>query len=224
MPSAPVHHLTFRAPQPAGPPVPPAVDHPAGPRPDAVTAVPVDASTVVRVVPPGDVPDGAVILGHLVAVPVASGPSAGWPASGAGPAEPVRQLVAVPDHPRDAATATAVPTPSPGRSGPALAGTGLVLDATGRRAHLEGAELALTRREFDLLEHLVSHPGRVFSREQLLDAVWDLPCGYPGAAPRRSVDVHVSRLRRKLGRHADALQSLRGVGYRWSPRARDGQP
>ena len=64
-----------------------------------------------------------------------------------------------------------------------------------RRAHAAGAEVALTSTEFDLLTHLMRAPGRVFTREQLLSAVW----GYTASAGTRTVDVHVAQLRAKLG-------------------------
>jgi DNA-binding response OmpR family regulator len=77
-----------------------------------------------------------------------------------------------------------------------------------RRAHAAGAEVALTSTEFDLLTHLMRAPGRVFTREQLLAAVW----GYTASAGTRTVDVHVAQLRAKLG-PASPLRTVRGVGY-----------
>ena len=77
-----------------------------------------------------------------------------------------------------------------------------------RRAHAGGAEVALTSTEFDLLTHLMRAPGRVFTREQLLSAVW----GYTASAGTRTVDVHVAQLRAKLG-PASPLRTVRGVGY-----------
>lgn len=77
-----------------------------------------------------------------------------------------------------------------------------------RRARAGGTEFALTATEFDLLTHLVRAPGRVFSREQLLSAVW----GYASAAGTRTVDVHVAQLRAKLG-DASPIRTVRGVGY-----------
>jgi DNA-binding response OmpR family regulator len=71
-----------------------------------------------------------------------------------------------------------------------------------------GATVELTATEFDLLAHLMRSPGRVFTREQLLSAVW----GYEAAAGTRTVDVHVSQLRSKLG-DASPLRTVRGVGY-----------
>jgi DNA-binding response OmpR family regulator len=77
-----------------------------------------------------------------------------------------------------------------------------------RRVRAGDAEIALTSTEFDLLTHLVRAPGRVFSREQLLSAVW----GYAASAGTRTVDVHVAQLRAKLGA-ASPIRTVRGVGY-----------
>jgi len=77
-----------------------------------------------------------------------------------------------------------------------------------RRTHAAGAEVALTSTEFDLLTHLMRAPGRVFTREQLLSAVW----GYTASAGTRTVDVHVAQLRAKLG-PASPIRTVRGVGY-----------
>ena len=77
-----------------------------------------------------------------------------------------------------------------------------------RRVRAGDAEIALTSTEFDLLTHLVRAPGRVFSREQLLSAVW----GYAASAGTRTVDVHVAQLRSKLGA-ASPIRTVRGVGY-----------
>ncbi len=77
-----------------------------------------------------------------------------------------------------------------------------------RRVRVDGTEVALTSTEFDLLTHLVRAPGRVFSRGQLLAAVW----GYAAVAGTRTVDVHVAQLRAKLG-PASPLRTVRGVGY-----------
>lgn len=94
-------------------------------------------------------------------------------------------------------------------------GPGLLLDLDGRLVWADGEPLVLTRREFDLLAHLATRPGRVLTRSQLLTAAWGLTDARY-AAPR-TVDVHVARLRRKLGeRHGAPLSTLRGVGYRWS--------
>ncbi|MDN5860113.1 MAG: response regulator transcription factor [Pseudonocardia sp.] len=72
----------------------------------------------------------------------------------------------------------------------------------------EAAEVSLTSTEFDLLVHLMRSPGRVFTREQLLSAVW----GYTSEAGTRTVDVHVAQVRAKLGQHSP-IRTVRGVGY-----------
>ncbi|WP_349876474.1 winged helix-turn-helix domain-containing protein [Micromonospora sp. HUAS YX12] len=78
-----------------------------------------------------------------------------------------------------------------------------------RTVYCDGREILLTRREFDLLRHLADHPRRVFTRDQLLDRVWGHP--FTGI---RSVDVHVRRLRVKLGADLPVIATVRGVGYR----------
>ena len=90
---------------------------------------------------------------------------------------------------------------------------GLIIDRVSRTALLEGRELDLNRKEFDLLLALASRPGRVLSKRQLLAEVWQQPWG--GAD--RTVDVHLSWLRRKLGETAAEpryLISVRGVGVK----------
>jgi DNA-binding response OmpR family regulator len=86
---------------------------------------------------------------------------------------------------------------------------GLTLDRAAREVHLDGAEVQLTQREFDLLEYLVRHRGQVVSREQLLESVWDFRS--PGET--RTVEVHVAQLRKKLGR-PELIRTVRGVGYK----------
>ena len=82
------------------------------------------------------------------------------------------------------------------------------VDPTRRRVHVGGGEVSLTATEFDLLAHLMSEPGRVFSRDQLLAEVW----GYAAAVGTRTVDVHIAQLRAKLGA-ASPIRTVRGVGY-----------
>lgn len=88
----------------------------------------------------------------------------------------------------------------------------LSVDDSGHRAWLDEQELVLTALEFRLLRAFVGHPGRVFSREELLADVWGMAVG----VTTRTVDTHILRLRDKLGPAADQLQTLRGVGYRMS--------
>jgi DNA-binding response OmpR family regulator len=82
------------------------------------------------------------------------------------------------------------------------------IDVTRRRVQVDGAQVHLTTTEFDLLTHLCRTPGRVWSREELLAAVW----GYGAGAGTRTVDVHVAQVRAKLGPGAP-LRTVRGVGY-----------
>ena len=94
----------------------------------------------------------------------------------------------------------------------------LAVDRDSRTVRVGGTEIELTRREFDLLAHLVEQPQRVLTRRNLLDAVWNTqdPGGIAGGT--RTVDVHVHRLRGKLGEPlAQALVTVRGGGYRWVP-------
>jgi DNA-binding response OmpR family regulator len=81
------------------------------------------------------------------------------------------------------------------------------VDLEGRRVQRGDEEVHLTPTEFDLLAYLAKHPGRVFSRPQLLGDVW----GYRDGGGARTVDSHVRALRRKLG--ADAVRTVHGVGY-----------
>lgn len=85
----------------------------------------------------------------------------------------------------------------------------LVVDRRTRSVSLDGREISLTPKEFDLLALLAADPGAVCSREQILDEVWD-PHWY---GPTKTLDVHVSSLRRKLG-DASVVETIRGVGYR----------
>ena len=85
----------------------------------------------------------------------------------------------------------------------------LTIDRRGRRVHLDGAELELAPKEFDLLAFLAEEPGAVFTREQIMEAVWD----ENWFGPTKTLDVHVGVLRRKLG-DAASLETVRGVGFR----------
>jgi DNA-binding response OmpR family regulator len=90
---------------------------------------------------------------------------------------------------------------------------GLRIDPASRQATLDGVELVLTPREFALLHYLAARAGKVISKRELLVEVWQLPYG----AADKTVDVHLSWLRRKLGETAQQacyLQSVRGVGVR----------
>ncbi|WNI30736.1 response regulator transcription factor [Streptomyces sp. ITFR-6] len=106
--------------------------------------------------------------------------------------------------------AHAAPVPA-GRSAP-LRGAGLVLDPAARSATREGGALALTLREFDLLAFLLRHPGRVFTREELMSEVWGWDFG-----DLSTVTVHVRRLRGKVEAdpaRPELIRTVWGVGYR----------
>jgi DNA-binding response OmpR family regulator len=88
----------------------------------------------------------------------------------------------------------------------------VVVDDATYTARLSGRPLDLTFKEFELLKFLAQHPGRVFSRQQLLQEVW----GYDYFGGTRTVDVHVRRLRAKLGpEHETLIGTVRNVGYRF---------
>jgi DNA-binding response OmpR family regulator len=110
-----------------------------------------------------------------------------------------------------------VPGAGPARDPAILRDGGLVLDATGHQATLDGNLLSLTGREFDLLAFLLANPGQAFTREQLMNRVWGWDFG-----DQSTVTVHVRRLREKV--EADPSNPVRlatvwGVGYRWDPQA-----
>lgn len=100
------------------------------------------------------------------------------------------------------------PAPTP----PAEPAGGVHIDEIAYTAVLEGRALDLTFTEFELLKFFVAHPGRVFSRDQLLVEVWG--SDYFGGT--RTVDVHVRRLRAKLGESAGLISTVRNVGYRYA--------
>lgn len=90
----------------------------------------------------------------------------------------------------------------------------LRVDVTGFRVHVRGEETELTPKEFELLRVFVAHPGRVYSREELLERIW----GYEYDGDTRTVDVHVHHLRLKVERdpsNPEYIETLRGIGYRF---------
>ncbi|MFI9624388.1 winged helix-turn-helix domain-containing protein [Streptomyces sp. NPDC052042] len=108
-----------------------------------------------------------------------------------------------------AAARYAVPSPADETdSGPVR------IDPVQRIATVDGRTLDLTFLEFELLAHLVAHPYRVHTRDHLVTTVW----GYGHVGDGRTVDVHIARLRRKLGaEHRHAIQTVRRVGYKYAP-------
>ena len=94
---------------------------------------------------------------------------------------------------------------------------GVVIDITRKRVLIDYQAAPLTYKEFELLQYLVLHRGRTVSREEIIQALWqeddlDVPND-------RTIDVHVRRLRSKLGRFEDIIRTARGVGYRYDVHA-----
>ncbi|GAA3173428.1 MULTISPECIES: winged helix-turn-helix domain-containing protein [Streptomyces] len=150
------------------------------------------------------------MVGYLVLVPAeqaaAAGrradaaPSASGPAASGPPGEPAPQ-----------------PAPQPAPGPAAETGDEVVrIDPEQRTARVLGRLLDLTYLEFELLAHLVAHPHRVHTRDQLVTTVW----GYGHVGDGRTVDVHIARLRRKLGSdHRASIVTVRRVGYKYVPSA-----
>ncbi len=111
------------------------------------------------------------------------------------------------------AAARAAPVASP-----TIHTSGLVIDEASYSAKVHDTPLNLTYKEFELLRFLAGNPSRVFTREQLLSEVW----GYDYFGGTRTVDVHVRRLRAKLGELESVIGTVRNVGYRFN--ASDGEP
>jgi DNA-binding response OmpR family regulator len=104
---------------------------------------------------------------------------------------------------------------SPDASGETLQVDGVSLDQASREVTRNGQALELTRKEFDLLALLMENAGHVVTRERLIDEVWDV--NWFGST--KTLDVHVSALRRKLGSDASSaglIQTVRGVGFRFA--------
>lgn len=91
---------------------------------------------------------------------------------------------------------------------------GLSVDSAAKSISADGTPLALTRTEYDLLRLLMEHPGRFFSRQQLIEAVWP----HDVVVTERTVDVNIARLRKKLNGYAACLTSRTGFGYSFDPR------
>lgn len=87
----------------------------------------------------------------------------------------------------------------------------ILLSRSAREVRVDGREVELTLREFDLLEYLMRHAGQVVTRDQLLESVW----GFLSPGETRTIEVHVAQLRKKLGR-PELIRTVRGVGYKAS--------
>ncbi|AEM86655.1 winged helix-turn-helix domain-containing protein [Streptomyces violaceusniger] len=178
----------------------------------SATSVPANRQRL-RAVAPDEVPPVADLL-H---------PGATWlPA-------PPHTLPTLPGHPPMVGYLVLVPADRqrPAAAGPPPEGIPAVTGETGetgdeliridpdhRTAEVAGRPLDLTYLEFELLSHLVAHPHRVHSRDQLVTTVW----GYGHVGDGRTVDVHVARLRRKMGpEHRGTIVTVRRVGYKYVP-------
>ncbi|MEU7432836.1 winged helix-turn-helix domain-containing protein [Streptomyces sioyaensis] len=127
----------------------------------------------------------------------------------------VGYLVLVPAEQAAAPQPAAAPGPTAPPPPTAPTGDEIVrIDPERRTAQVQGRPLDLTYLEFELLAHLVAHPHRVHTRDQLVTTVW----GYGHVGDGRTVDVHVARLRRKLGAvHRSSIVTVRRVGYKYVP-------
>ncbi|GAB2522679.1 winged helix-turn-helix domain-containing protein [Paramicrobacterium agarici] len=94
---------------------------------------------------------------------------------------------------------------------------GVVIDISRKRVVLDNATATLTYKEFELLQYLVLREGRTIERTELINALWS---AHDGEIPNeRTIDVHVRRLRSKLGRYEDIVRTVRGAGYRFDRHA-----
>ncbi|MFH1194608.1 MAG: response regulator transcription factor [bacterium] len=99
---------------------------------------------------------------------------------------------------------------SEGKSGKIVIGP-IIIDREQYKVFLDGDDLTFPRKEFEILAYLASHPGRVFPREQILSDIW----GSDVFVVERTIDVHVRKIREKLGDFADLIETIKGVGYRF---------
>ncbi len=112
----------------------------------------------------------------------------------------------------DARIRLAISRPANDSRSEKIRASGVVIDEASYSAKVHGRPLDLTFKEFELLRFLAAHPSRVFTREQLLSEVW----GYDYFGGTRTVDVHVRRLRAKLGDLESLIGTVRNVGYRFN--------
>lgn len=170
----------------------------------------------------------APLVGYLLLVPEGTDPRELL--SGENAAAELRPLAAPPAS----SAATPAPSPSPSPSGPRTPvepepgpapsappaqPSGVRIDPVQHTAEADGRQLDLTYLEFELLAHFLAHPQRVHTRDQLVGTLW----GYSHVGDGRTVDVHIARLRRKLGPdHRGRIVTVRRVGYKYVPGPGDG--
>lgn len=97
------------------------------------------------------------------------------------------------------------------------AASGVVVDLSRKRVVIDGDTVPLTFKEFELLQYLVLREGRTIARGELVESLWDQ--SEAGAPGERTIDVHVRRLRAKLGRYEEIVRTVRGAGYRFDRHA-----
>ncbi|MEE1787459.1 winged helix-turn-helix domain-containing protein [Streptomyces sp. SP17BM10] len=169
--------------------------------PQSLLAALPEGASVVAALPQGTLPQ--TLLAQYGAQ---FGDQAGQPMVG--------YLVLVPAETPAGAAAAVGPAGSPSARPIRPAGRGITIDNERRNAYVDGRLLDLTYLEFELLAHLTEHPQRVHTRDHLVSAVW----GYGHVGDGRTVDVHVARLRRKLGAaYRDTIVTVRRVGYKYTP-------
>ncbi|MDH6133507.1 hypothetical protein P3T37_002903 [Kitasatospora sp. MAA4] len=194
--------------------------------PELLSALPAGAA-VVAALPHSALPQGLLaqygaqlgvqvgahpLVGYLVLVPAEAAPVAEAPAA----VRSVSQPAFVPAAAAVAATADSAAAPGRPARAARPSARGISVDPDRRAAYVDGELLDLTYLEFELLAHLTQHPQRVHTRDYLVSAVW----GYGHIGDGRTVDVHVARLRRKLGAaHRDSIVTVRRVGYKYVPTA-----
>ncbi|MFF2349603.1 winged helix-turn-helix domain-containing protein [Kitasatospora sp. NPDC058115] len=229
------------APATAGPTVPAPASGPApvvpSLPPQALLAALPEGAAVVAALPQGSLPQallaqygaqfgasaGQPMVGYLVLVPAEGGAApAGFPVASIGapaPAPAPAPFGSAPFASGPSAAPLSVPAAAPSAAGSHVrpvrpAGRGITVDVERRNAYVDGRLLDLTYLEFELLAHLTEHPQRVHTRDHLVSAVW----GYGHVGDGRTVDVHVARLRRKLGvAYRDSIVTVRRVGYKYTP-------
>jgi two-component system phosphate regulon response regulator PhoB len=108
-------------------------------------------------------------------------------------------------------------SPTLASGGRLLVAGALRMDVDAHRATVDGYEVQLTPTEFRLLQTLLERRGRTQSRRQLLESVWDMGSDVSERIETRTVDMHVRRLRAKLGGAGDLVETVRGFGYRFKP-------
>jgi len=195
-----------RRPGPSGPGPEHAADGPAA-RFDEPGPPPGQDATLLAVVPIPGTGTSLAIVGYVIATSASQPPAVHQD-------RPLLDRDRPPSPPDSQRPQRTSRTPSPG----------LRLDQGRRRVWADGREVRLTFQEFELLAFLIAHPAQVFTRADLVDQVWHRDLGHDGRPiPRdsRTVDVHVSRLRHKLGpRHGQCLVTEYRVGYQFRPLAR----